>query len=109
MICKRGKKEKWQKVHFNRLEPYRGDPEVRQSVRHENRPPPIYEKIPNDVETEEEIEQCPFHVYKPTTAESQVARTRPKVTFSQLPEVIEQDITKINHATRIMKVRLRRN
>ena len=41
MICKRGNKEKWQKVHFNCLKPYRGDTEVRQSVRLKNRPPPI--------------------------------------------------------------------
>ena len=91
MICKRGNKEKWQKVHFNRLKPYRGDPEVRQSGRQRNRPPPIYEEIPNDVETEEENEESPFHVFKPTTAESQAARNRPKVTFSQLPDIIEQD------------------
>ena len=31
MICKRGKKEKWQKVLFNLLKRYRGDPEVQQS------------------------------------------------------------------------------
>ena len=91
MICKRGNKEKWQKVHFNRLKPYRGDPEVRHSGRLRNRPPPIYEEIPNEIETEEEIEDRPFHVFKPTTAESQAARNRPKVTFSQLPEILEQD------------------
>ena len=91
MICKRGNEEKWKKVHFNRLKPYRGDPEVRQSVRQRNKPPPIYEEIPNDVETEEENEDRPFHVFKPTTAESQAAGNRPKVTFSQLPEIIEQD------------------
>ena len=56
-----------------------------------NLPPPIYEEIPNKIETEEEIEDRPFHVFKPTTAESQAARNRPKVTFSQLPEIIEQD------------------
>ena len=28
---------------------------------------------------------------EPTTAESQAARNRPKVTFSQLPEIVEQD------------------
>ena len=28
MICKRGKRKKWKKVHFNRLKPYRGDPEI---------------------------------------------------------------------------------
>ena len=41
MICKRGKKEKWRKVNFNRLKPYRGDPEVRHSGRLKTRPPPI--------------------------------------------------------------------
>ena len=91
MICKRGNKEKWQKVHFNRLKPYKGDPEVRHSVRNKNRPPPIYEEIPNGIDTEDEIEDRPFHVFKPTTAESQAARNRPKVTFSELPEILEQD------------------
>ena len=91
MICKRGNKEKWQRVHFNRLKPYRGDPEVRHSGRLKNRPPPIYEEIPNDVETEEEIEDRPFHVIESTTAESQAARNRPKVTFSELPDIVEQD------------------
>ena len=90
-ICKRGNKEKWQKVHFNRLKPYRGDPEKRHSDRIKNRPPPIYEEIPNEIETEEEIEDRPFHVFEPTTAESQAARNRPKVTFSELPEIVEQD------------------
>ena len=90
-ICKRGNKEKWKKVHFNRLKPYRGDPEVRRSVRHKNRPPPIYEEIPKEIETEEAVIDRPFHVVKPTTAESQAARNRPKVTFSQLPEIVEQD------------------
>ena len=70
LICKRRNQEKWQKVHFNRLKPYRGDPEVRQSVRLKNRLPPIYEEIPNEIETEEEIEDRPFHVFKPATAES---------------------------------------
>ena len=91
MVCKRGNKEKWQKVHFNSLKPYRGDPEVRHSGRLENRPPPIYDEIPNVVETEEEIEDRPFHVIESTTAESQAARNRPKVTFKPIPEIVEQD------------------
>ena len=91
MICKRGNKEKWQKVHFNRLKPYRGDPEVRQSVRLKNRPPPIYEEIPSEIETEEENEDRPFHVNESTTAESQAARNRPRVTFRPIPEIVEQD------------------
>ena len=70
MICKRGNKENWQKVHFNRLKPYRGDPEVRQSGRLKARPPPIYEEIRNEIETEEEGEDRPFHVIESTTAES---------------------------------------
>ena len=91
MICKRRNKEKWQKVDFNRLKPYRGDPEVRQTGRLKNRAPPIYEAIPNDIETEEEIEDRPFHVIESTTAESQAARSRPKVTFKPIPEIVEQD------------------
>ena len=91
MICKRGNKEKWQKVHFNRLKPYRGNPEIRHSGRLKNRPPPIYEEIPHDVETEEENEDSPFHVIETTTAESQAAGNRPKVTFKTIPEIVEQD------------------
>ena len=91
MICKRGNKEKRQKVHFNRFKPYRRDPEVRQSVRQRDRPPPIYAEIPNEVKSEEANEESRFHVFKPTTAETQAARIRPKVTFSHLPDIVEQD------------------
>ena len=91
MICKRGNKEKWQKVYFNRLKPYRGDPEVRQSVRLKNRPPPIYEEIPNELATEEENEDRPFHVIESTPAEPQAVRNRPKATFKSIPEIVEQD------------------
>ena len=91
MICKRGNKDKWQKVHYNRLKRYRGDPEIRHSGRLKNRPRPIYEEIPNEIETEEEIENRAFHGFEPTTAESQAAVNRPKVTFSQLPQILEQD------------------
>ena len=78
-------------THLNRLKPYRGDPEVRYSVRLKNRPPPIYEETPNDVETEEENEDSPFHVIETTTVESQAARNRPKVTFKTIPEIVEED------------------
>ena len=91
MICKRGKKEKGQEVHFNSLKPYRGDPEVRHSCRLKNRPPPIYEEIPNELETEEENEDRPFHVIESTTAESQAARNRSKVTFRPISDIVEQD------------------
>ena len=85
------KKRKWKKVHFKRLKSYRGDPELRQSDRHKNRPPPIYEEIPNEIATEEQKEDRPFHVFKPRTTESQAARNRPEVTFCQLPQIVEQD------------------
>ena len=91
MICKRGNKKKWQNVHFNRLKSYRGDLEVRQSVRLKNRPPPIYEEIRTEKETEEEIEVCPFHVIDSTKAESQAARNRHKVTFKPIPEIVKQN------------------
>ena len=90
VICKRGKKEKWQKVHFNRLKPFQWDPEVRNSGRLKTRPPPIYEEIPNEPETEEENEDRPFHVIESTTSESQAARNRPKVAFRPIPEIVEQ-------------------
>ena len=64
---------------------------MRHSVRLKNRPPPIYEEIPNEIETEEEIQDQAFHVIESTTAESQAARNRPKVTFKPIPEIVEQD------------------
>ena len=73
MTCKRGNKEKWQKIHFNHLKPYRGDSEVQHSGRPKNRPLPTHEEIPNEPETEEENEDRPFHVIKSATAESQAA------------------------------------
>ena len=91
MICRRRNKEKWQKVHFNRLKPYRGDLEVRHSGRFKNPPPPTYEEIPNEIKTEEENEDRPFHVIESTTSESQAARNTPKVTFTPIPEIVEQD------------------
>ena len=63
---------------------------MRQSVRLENRPPPIYEEVSNEIETEEEIEDRPFHVIESTAAE-QAARNRPKVTFKPILEIVEQD------------------
>ena len=73
------------------MKPYRGGPEVRHAGRLKNRPPPIYEEIRHDVETEEEIDDHQFHVIESTTAESQAARNRPEVTFKTIPEIIEQD------------------
>ena len=73
------------------MQPYRGDLEVRQSVRLRNRPAPIYEEIPKEMETEEENKERPFHVIESTTAESQASRNRPNVTFKPIPEIVEQD------------------
>ena len=69
IICKRGNKDRWNKVHFNRLKPYRGDPELRKSKRNRDKPPPIYEEIPDEIQSEEETDERPFHVFEPTTAE----------------------------------------
>ena len=55
------------------------------------RPPPIYEEIRNDIETEEEIEDRPFHVIESTTEESEAARKRPKVTSKPKPEIVQQN------------------
>ena len=78
-------------MQFNRLKLYRRDPEVRQAGRHKNRPPPICKEIANEIETEERSEDRPFHVFKPMTVESRAARNKPKVTFRQIPEIVEQD------------------
>ena len=78
-------------MHFDRLKPYRGDPEVRHSGTLKNRPPPSYEEITNEIETEEEDEDRPFHVIESSTAESQASRNRHKVTFRLIPEIEEQD------------------
>ena len=37
------------------------------------------------------MEDRPFHVIESTTAESQAAKNRPKVTFKPIAEIIEQD------------------
>ena len=80
MICKRGIKIKCRKVHFDSLKNYRGDPEVRHSVTDRYSCPPIYEEIPNR-ESEEDNEDRHLFVIKMTTAESQAARNKAKVTF----------------------------
>ena len=46
-ICKRGRPERWTKIHFNRLKPYIGENEVRRSKKNAARPMPLYEEIPN--------------------------------------------------------------
>ena len=43
------------------------------------------------METEEENEDLPFHVYKPTTSDSQATRHKPKVTFRPLQVTVEQN------------------
>ena len=64
---------------------------MRHSGRLKKRPPQTYEEIPKEIKTEEENEDRPFHVIESTTAESQARRSRPKVTFKPIPEIVEQD------------------
>ena len=59
-ICKRGRPERWTKVHFNRLKPYIGEPEIRRSKRNAARPMPLYEEIPSvSDESDKEMEDRP--------------------------------------------------
>ena len=93
-ICKRGRPERWTKVHFNRLKPYIGEPEVRRSKRNTARPMPLYEEIPSvSDESDKEMEDRPFHVFSETSAENRANCNRPRVTFEKLPVVIEESQT----------------
>ena len=90
-ISKRGRPERWTKVHSNRLKPHIGEPEVRRSKRNSARPTPLFEEISNvSNESDKEIEDRPFHVFSETSAETQANRNRPHVTFEKLPVVIEE-------------------
>ena len=90
-ICKRGRPERWTKVHFNRLKPHIGEPEVRRSKRNAARPMPLYEEIPSvSYESDKEMEDRPFHVFSGTSAETRANCKRPRVTFEKLPVVIEE-------------------
>ena len=93
-ICDRARPERWTKVHFNRLKPYIGEPEVRRSIRNEARPMPLYEEIPSvSDESDKEMEDRPFHVFSGTSAETRANCNRPRVTFEMLPVVIEENQT----------------
>ena len=76
MICKRGNEGKVAEG----LKTYQVYPELRQSVRGSNRHTPTNDENPT-IEPEEDSEDRHFLVSKPMTAESQEARTKPKVTF----------------------------
>ena len=90
-ICKRGRPERWRKVHFNRLKPYIGEHEVRRSKRNAARPTPLYEENPSvSDESDKEIEDRPFHVFSEISAETRANFNRPRVTFKKLPFVIEE-------------------
>ena len=93
-ICKRGRPERWTKVHFNWLKPYICEPEVRRSKRNAARPMPLYEEIPSvSDELDKEMEDRPFHVFRSTSAEIGANCSRPRVTFEKLPIVIEESQT----------------
>ena len=91
-ICKRGRPERWTKVHFNRLKPYIGENEVRRSKRNAARPMPLYEGIPSvSDESDKEKEVRPSHVFRGTSAETRSNCNRPRVSFERLLVVIEEN------------------
>ena len=90
-ICKRGRPERWTKVHFNLLKPYTGEPEARWSERNAARPMPLYEETPSvSDESDKEMEDRPFHVFRGTSAQTRSNCNRPRVTFGKIPIVIEE-------------------
>ena len=90
-ICKRGRTDRWTKVHFKHLKPYIGELEVRCSKRKTTRPKPMYEEFPNASDRiEEKFEDCPFHVFRNTAAETHSKCNISRVTFKKLTFVINK-------------------
>ena len=90
-ICKKGRPERWTKVHFNRLKPYIGELEVRRSKRNEARPMRLYEEIPSvSDESDKEMEDRPSHVFSGASAETRANCKRLRFTFEKSPVVIEE-------------------
>ena len=90
-ICKRGNPEKWQKVHFNRLKAFVSEALPRRSKRQKKLPSSNYEELLIVLEgTGSELDDLPFYVFNPTTAESEAARNKPHVTFDDAPQVVEK-------------------
>ena len=71
-ICKPGFPEKWQDIHFNRLKLYLGESLPERYERIARKTPPNYEEIKDEYDSsDQETENRPYHVFRPTSVEIQ--------------------------------------
>ena len=98
-ICKPGCPEKWQN---NRLKPYLGESLPKRSERVATKTLPSYEEVADESDSsDQETENRPYHVFRPTSAEIQANKNRPHVSFHDVPRVIsaenDEEFSLINH------------
>ena len=91
-ISKPGSPEKWQNIHFNRLKPYLGESLLKRSERLARTTPPNHEEIEDESDSsDQEAENRPYHVFRPTSAEIHANRNRPHVSFHDVPRLISAE------------------
>ncbi|MEL7079738.1 MAG: hypothetical protein AAGM46_28315, partial [Cyanobacteria bacterium J06582_2] len=75
----------WRNIHYSLLKPYRGESYPSRGKRIKDKPPWNYEESPHASDSsDQETEDRPFHVYRPTSAETQAAKNKPPV-FHEFP------------------------
>ena len=88
-------------MHFNRLKPYRGDPEVRKTVRHKNRPWPFLKKIRTKYKPKRKAKTARSTFLHRQRQSLKLPKNKPKVTFREITEIVEQDFqSEIENASR---------
>ena len=91
-MCEEFGPEKWQNIHFNRLKPYLGESLPKRSERVATKTLPSYEEVADESDSsDQETENRPYHVFRPTSAEIQANRNRPHVSFHDVPRVINAE------------------
>ena len=91
-ICKPGCPEKWQNIHFNCLKPYLGESLPKRSEQLTRKTLQNYEEIDDESDSsDQETENRPYHVFRPTSAEIQANRNRPHVSFHDVPRLISTE------------------
>ena len=101
-MCEEFGPEKWQNIHFNRLKPYLGEFLPKRSERVATKTLPSYEEVADESDSsDQETENRPYHVFRPTSAEIQANKNRPHVSFHDVPRVIsaenDEEFSLINH------------
>ena len=101
-MCEEFGPETWQNIHFNRLKPYLGEFLPKRSERVATKTLPSYEEVADESDSsDQETENRPYHVFRPTSAEIQANKNRPHVSFHDVPRVIsaenDEEFSLINH------------